>query len=141
MEVEYLRKLAAKEHGQALTELALILPILLLLLMAIIQFGLIFSGQIAIAGAAREGARIAVVGVDDEEITLVVNNALEGSALLNDITTEVIPAGARVFGQQVTVQVEASTNIIVPFLNLLLGDRYNHSSKATMRVEFVQGGS
>jgi Flp pilus assembly protein TadG len=135
-----IRKLIVREHGQALVEMALILPVLLLLLMGIVQFGIIFSGQIAVASAAREGARIAAVGADDVEIALVVQNALEGSVFLENIKTEILPAGVRVFSQKVTVQIEASTKIVAPFLNLLLGERYDHSSKSIMRVEFVQEG-
>lgn len=135
------RTLIEREPGQALVEMALILPVLLILLMGIVQFGIIFSGQIAVASAAREGARIAAVGADDGKIAMVVQDALEGSVFLENINTEVLPAGVRVFGQRVTVQVEASTNIMVPFLNLLLGERYDYSSKSIMRVEFVQEGS
>ena len=45
------------ERGQALVEFALILPIALLILMGIIQFGLLFSGQIGVINAVREATR------------------------------------------------------------------------------------
>lgn len=44
-------------EGQALVEFALILPIALLILMGIIQFGFLFSGQIGVINAVREAAR------------------------------------------------------------------------------------
>ena len=58
----------ANEKGQSLVEFALLLPILLLLLLGIIQFGIIFNGQITVTSAAREGARLAAVGADDEQV-------------------------------------------------------------------------
>jgi Flp pilus assembly protein TadG len=49
--------LAAGESGQALLELALIVPILVLILGALVQFALIFERQIGIENATREAAR------------------------------------------------------------------------------------
>ncbi|HZK24961.1 MAG TPA: TadE/TadG family type IV pilus assembly protein [Oscillospiraceae bacterium] len=138
---KFLKKLFQKQQGQAITEMALTLPILLLILLGIIQFGFIFNGQIAVASAAREGARLAAVGAQDAEITATVQSTLAGIALLDNQSTNVTPSGTRIFGQQVTVEVAASTNIVVPFFNLVLGENFNHTSSATMRVEFVQGGS
>ena len=46
--------------GQALTEFALLAPLLFLMLFAVIQFGFTLSGQIGLTNAAREAARYAV---------------------------------------------------------------------------------
>ncbi len=50
-------KFARDERGQAVTEFAVILPVLLLVLFAIFQFGIIFNNYIQVTAAAREGAR------------------------------------------------------------------------------------
>lgn len=47
------------EDGQAVVEFALIAPILILILCGIVDFGWIFSAQIATDNCAREGARYA----------------------------------------------------------------------------------
>ena len=52
-----IRKIARDERGQAVTEFAVILPVLLLVLFAIFQFGIIFNNYIQVTAAAREGAR------------------------------------------------------------------------------------
>ena len=44
-----------------MTEFALILPILVLLLLAVIQFGIAFNNYLTVTDAARAGARKAVV--------------------------------------------------------------------------------
>lgn len=46
-------------RGQALVELALVTPILLMLLLAAIDLGRLFYAEIAVAGSAREGAMVA----------------------------------------------------------------------------------
>ena len=58
---------AKREEGQALVELALAMPILLLLLTAILQFGSVYNQYEALTDAARTGARalaIAYAGTD-----------------------------------------------------------------------------
>jgi hypothetical protein len=49
------------ERGSAVVEFALVLPVFALLLMAIIDFGIIFSRDIAVHQGVREGARAGVV--------------------------------------------------------------------------------
>ena len=50
------------EQGQALTEFALALPIMALLLFAVIQFGIAFNNYVTLTDATRAGARKAAVG-------------------------------------------------------------------------------
>ena len=50
---------SSRSRGQALVELALVTPILLLLLLGAIDLGRLFYAQITVANAAREGAMIA----------------------------------------------------------------------------------
>jgi Flp pilus assembly protein TadG len=49
------------EDGQAATELALVFPILLVILIAIAQFGILFNNYITLTDATRTGARKAAV--------------------------------------------------------------------------------
>ncbi|HET92016.1 MAG TPA: pilus assembly protein [Chloroflexi bacterium] len=49
-------------HGQTMVEFALILPLLLLLLFGIIEFGLIFHAWLTVESGARQAARYAVSG-------------------------------------------------------------------------------
>jgi len=50
------------QKGQSLTEFALALPILVLLLFAVIQFGITFNNYVTLTDATRAGARKAAVG-------------------------------------------------------------------------------
>ena len=51
------RGVRSQSRGQALVEFALILPIALLILLGIVQFGFLFSSQIGVINAVRETAR------------------------------------------------------------------------------------
>jgi Flp pilus assembly protein TadG len=50
------------EKGQSMTEFALVLPILALLLFGVIQFGIVFNNYIQLTDAVRAGARKGAVG-------------------------------------------------------------------------------
>jgi Flp pilus assembly protein TadG len=52
-----LKNTIKNERGQAMTEFALILPILLVLLFGVIQFGVIFNNYVALTDAARAASR------------------------------------------------------------------------------------
>jgi len=73
------------ERGAAAVEMALVMPILILMIMGIIDFGRIFNGEIQLSQAAREGARVAALGnftvtnVIDRTKAALANPAFQGS--------------------------------------------------------------
>ena len=58
---------AGPRRGQTLVEFALTLPILLLLLFGVIEFGRIFQAWVTLQNAARAAARYAVTGQWDAD--------------------------------------------------------------------------
>lgn len=68
------------DAGAQAVEFALILPVLLLLVLGIINFGYVFGQQLSLNQAVREGARKAVVNksADSASITTDVQNATGG---------------------------------------------------------------
>lgn len=54
-----------KERGAAAVEMAIVLPLLLLILFGVIEFGRVFNVQISLTQAAREGARHAAIHYGD----------------------------------------------------------------------------
>ena len=52
---------AGRRDGMAMVEFVIILPVLLMLVFAIIEFGVLFGRWQTVSNAAREGARTAVV--------------------------------------------------------------------------------
>ena len=83
------RRLAGDDSGAAAVEFALVVPLLLLLVFGIINFGVLFSQQVSINNGVREGARRAVVGDPSaprtcDGILASVRNQLSGLALNPD---------------------------------------------------------
>lgn len=68
-----------REDGQNIVEFALLLPVLLLILMGIIQFGFIFAAYLTLNNAVREGARWGTVYIYDN-----ANNANQNDAARNN---------------------------------------------------------
>ena len=55
------RKIFGGGEGQALVEFAIVLPILMILLVGMMEFGLLFYNKHVITNASREGARYGIV--------------------------------------------------------------------------------
>ncbi|MDH7576899.1 MAG: pilus assembly protein [Bacillota bacterium] len=122
-------------RGQALLELALILPVLLLLVFGIIEFGRVFHGYLVVTQAAREGARVGVVGGTDEEIGTTVEQvaaSLDASRLQINVDP---PEGMRVRGESLRVEVNYSVPLVVPLIAELAPNPFPLTAAATMRVE------
>ncbi|HET7572262.1 MAG TPA: TadE/TadG family type IV pilus assembly protein [Gaiellaceae bacterium] len=70
------------ERGQAAVEFALVAPILIVLLLAIVQMGITFNNYLTVTDAARAGARKAVVarfsGISVADIRAAVQDAAGG---------------------------------------------------------------
>ena len=68
------------ERGQSLTEFALALPILALLLFAVIQFGIVFNNYVTLVDATRAGARKGAVGREQQNPVSAVTTEVRNSA-------------------------------------------------------------
>ncbi len=60
-----LKRLHRRDNGQELAELALVLPVLLLVMFSILEFGNIIFAYNAVSNVAREGARYGVAHPTD----------------------------------------------------------------------------
>lgn len=69
------RQCANRDHGAAAVEFALLLPVLILLLGGIIDFGFAFNAQISLTHAAREGVRVEAIGIDGVDPVATALNA------------------------------------------------------------------
>ncbi len=118
------------ERGQATVELALGLPLLVLLLAGLVEVGLLVADQTRIWHAAREGARVAVVDPDSADAVA----AAERSGL-QPLRVEVSPAPEfRRQGDPLTVTVRYGPKPRVPLFGVLL-ERVELVARATMRIE------
>ncbi|MBM7557196.1 TadE/TadG family type IV pilus assembly protein [Halanaerobacter jeridensis] len=130
-------KLAKDETAQAMVELALVLPVLLLVLFGIVEFGRIFHSYLVIANAARVGARVGAIENNDSQIVSAVNNAVAPSNFdVNRLNINITPSQSnRSSGDSLTVEVEYGVDLFVPLITNLLPDPFPISSTMVMRVE------
>jgi Flp pilus assembly protein TadG len=70
-----IRRRIRDQQGQTMTEFALVLPIFITLLFAIIQFGIAFNNYVTLTDAARAAARKGAVSRDSSDPTGDCQNA------------------------------------------------------------------
>jgi Flp pilus assembly protein TadG len=81
------------EAGAELVEFAIVLPLLLLVLFGILDFGMLFRRYQIVTNAAREGARVAVLpAFADDDVVARVSQFLTASGLTE---TPTVPAPVR----------------------------------------------
>ncbi len=102
-----------RDRGAAAVEFALLLPVLLLVIFGIVDFGRALNAQITLTQAAREGARLAALG---QSSSAVVSRAQAAATGLSPVTVTVsstcpVNAGA---GVDAVVQTSYSFSFITP---------------------------
>jgi TadE-like protein len=120
-----------RERGSAAVELALVLPLALLVSLALVQVGLIARDAAVVALAAREGSREAAVNTNDAS----VREAALRSGDLPAERTEVEVDREGSVGDPVTVGVKYRAPLVVPFIGWLFPEDVQLSAEATMRQE------
>ncbi|MGI5900052.1 MAG: TadE/TadG family type IV pilus assembly protein [Christensenellales bacterium] len=128
------------EAGQAVVELAITLPILIIILCGIIDYGWIITNQNAVDHSAREGARYAIVHssgsgavADIKEYTLsLVPQRMRGS--MNVAVTFTNPNDRR--SGDVIIDVSAEVSILTPVVGIFFeGQAVSLNSSCRMKVE------
>ena len=126
--------------GQAIVEFALVIPIFLLILCAILDFGVILYSRMTVINAAREGARAVTLMAGEPPSAIQASAGDRASAAAGGLAiTTVTTCGACLPGQFVTVTVEHDHQAFFP---LLFGNTISMSSTVQMALEETgTGGS
>ncbi len=143
------------EKGQALAEFALLVPIFLMLMFAVVDFGMGFYSWITVTNSAREGARLGAVhppltvtsspcfGKASLE-QCIYERVLDSADLADEATkmTVTITNAQGQPGESVVVKVDYEYDLITPLAGLVqfvsgdtIGPTLNLSSTADMRLE------
>lgn len=125
---------AADERGAAMVEFALVLPLLLMVVFGIFQFGIVFRHYLTITDAARVGARAAAVARDTGECA-AASTAIQKTVSAADWavigpTFQCTPGAST--GDPVTIALHYPYSIEIPFVDISPG---TIDAKATERVE------
>jgi Flp pilus assembly protein TadG len=121
------------EDGQAFVEFAIVLPLLVLLVFGIAQFGIAFRNYLAITDAARVGARAAAVKRTSgpcAAATSAIQNTVSAEQWAQVSSRITCTAGSNV-GDQVNITVKYPYTIGLPGINAS-GDL---TASATERME------
>lgn len=92
-----------REQGQAMVEFAVVLPLLLLLLFAIVQFGIVFNHYVALTDAVRAGSRVAAVSRFEPCPSCKAETAVRAAAPALNESLDVQVVSSWLPGEQVTV--------------------------------------
>ncbi len=121
------------EKGASAVEFALILPILLMLIFALFQFGIAYNNYIALTHAAREGARLAAVNFDEDTGIDEFKARIRDSAPSVTIQSIDLLGESGDIGDSVSVTVTGEVlNIEIPFAGSW---PLQLTSTATLRIE------
>jgi Flp pilus assembly protein TadG len=118
-----MRKL--NECGAVAAEFALLLPLLLIILFGIMEFGMIMYGREIVTNAAREGARAGIVQGPPKrtggEIISISTNYLTGTGVNPGDVTFTSAGEGLANPNTLTVTATYSYNFLVPVIPVLVG--------------------
>ena len=143
------------EKGQALVEFALLVPLFLILLFGIVDFGMGFYSWITVTNSAREGARVGAVHPPLDVASspcfgkasldqCIQDRVLDSAGLADQATkmTVTVTNAEGQSGESVVVKVDYDYDLITPLAGLVqfvsgdtIGPTLNLSSTADMRLE------
>ena len=128
-----------REAGQTLVEFALILPIMLLLIFALVDFGRGFYTWLILTNGAREGAR---VGATQQDYNAIVTRIQEATGTLDqDRLTITLTNVQGPRGEPIEVDLEYDFEFVTPIggiLNIVSGGNLEAptiTAHASMRLE------
>jgi Flp pilus assembly protein TadG len=123
------------QRGQALLEFSLVLPILLLLISGIIDFGRISYTYMNLQLTTQESVRLGGLGEGDNEIREFAKDhftAGDSESLVVNISPSQLD---RKSGDYVTVTLEYPVEYITPMVSRILPSPFQVVASSTIRVE------
>ncbi len=115
-----------RERGQALVEFALVLPLFLLLLLGIVQFGSVFRDYIALTDATRVGARQASVA----------RSLVPAADRVNNITARTQKAAVNLDPLKMTIAVEVNDQVSGASLNPTVDASWQTGNDVSVRTTY-----
>lgn len=129
-----------KENGQAVVEFAIVLPILLLIVCAIIDFGWIFYNQLNLENCAREGVRFGAVNAGNTQCITLTQEKINEVAVksIKDALTVTVTFSSpdTPCDGDVTVSLNTKIKVLTPVLGVFCDNQEKDLSySVTMKAE------
>lgn len=133
------------ERGAELIEFAIVLPVMLLIVMGIVDFGFMFQRYVVLTNAAMEGARVAVLpGYADADVIARVRAYARDGGITDTVNVPTpvtvslpAPGGTTWPGKEVTVTLDYGFNYLGPIASLFGGGSrtVTLTARSTMRSQ------
>ena len=117
------------DHGSATVEFALVIPIVLVVLVALVEVAVVARTQLELLGAAREGARVAATNPDPAAAVEAVQRALGEEVVDRVIVTVDRPA---IVGREAVVRLSLTYRLLSALFG---GVPLDMTARSVMRVE------
>jgi len=126
------------QDGEAIAEFALVFSMLILVLFAILELGLVLNAKLVLTSAAREIGRIcAVEGGYKGRAPQMVDEILESTSLdKNAIEVNITPKQA-IYGTTINVRLSYRYRVKSPIISAISDSSVFLRAKAVTRSEFV----
>lgn len=125
-----------RKKGQTLVETAFLLPLFILVLAGILDFGWILGNQLMVSNGCRDGARYAIVNSEAANLQTLVTTRVSsnpGLASSTDVTVSVTKSTDQL---DLTVTVNKKVRVLTPLAGVFLGGQeIILTSSTVMRVE------
>lgn len=128
-----------REKGQAMVEFALVLPIFLIIVCGIIDFGWLFFNQLSLNNNCREGARWIIVNStqSDTEQESHIRTGLSDIFDADEVDIDIDFSASNRTEGDVTVKLKTNMHVMTPVMMLIVGgDEREIVSEVVMKVEF-----
>lgn len=127
-----------QKWGQSLTEMALVLPIFLVLIFAILEFGLMLFKNISVTNGTREGVRRAAMNTytRDQIKGFVQQNAWAANIAANDIKISTLNRDPAFPNSPPTVSIQTTASHKWFLMGILLDDLPLRSSQRSVVVTY-----
>ena len=123
------------QRGQATVEFALIIPLVVVVLLAVVQIGLVVHAQLHVAHIAREVARAASVDPTVRPDALVERFVEPGSSLAERLQIAIVMEPAALAGRDlIVVRVHSAVPVVSALFDPLVGG-FEVSAEVHMLVE------
>jgi Flp pilus assembly protein TadG len=111
-----------KENGQSLLEMALILPVLIIILAGVLDLGRLYYAYVSVTDAAAEGAAYAAIHPEPSSRGEVLRRAQEASKGLVQVDPNAVQIDCPTVasGAPITVTVTYSFTVATPLINAIV---------------------
>ena len=130
-----MRKLLRSERGQTMVETAIVLPVVVFMLVAMVDAGRVFHAWLVVTNSAREGARAGAARQSETVVTNRIETSMSGWLCTDSETTCTATNVLGASGTPVQVVVERDVTLLSPLIAVLWGNVVTLSGDATMQLE------